>query len=471
MLTTTVLRRTCNRPDTIRAILASSGSSNWIPSNKSSFSTISSSNPSKNVVVVGGVRLPFALTSTIYEDQLAVDLQRLAIQGLLTQTALSKDDIDYVICGNVIQEVRTSNIAREAAINAGLPTTIGAHTVAQACISANAAICSGAQMILAGKANVVIAGGVETFSDVPIRLTRPIRQKLITMSKATKKGGTLGAIRHMLKGLKMKDLSLETPAIANFTTGEVMGVSSDRLAAKFGVSRKEQDEFSVRSHVMAAKAHADGFYINEVVPYKGSTTENGIKGDSTVESVGKLKPAFVKPHGTHTAANSSFLTDGAAASLIMSEEKALQLGYKPWAYIRDWSFKACDPFEELLLGPTYCSQEILSRNNLNLETDIGVYEIHEAFAGQILSNLTAMSSQTFADEKFNGKKVGTVDIDRMNTKGGSLALGHPFGATGSRLVTTASRRLQQENQRFALLAACADGGMGHACLLERYDNK
>jgi len=153
----------------------------------------------------------------------------------------------------------------------------------------------------------------------------------------------------------------------------------------------------------------------------------------------------------------------------MSESKAKELGYKPLAYLRDWSFKACDPFEELLLGPTYCSQEIVTRNNLNLEEDIGVFEIHEAFAGQILANLVAMDSQKFADEKFNGKKVGKVDMEKMNTKGGSLSIGHPFGATGSRLVTTASRRLQQEGQRFALLAACADGGLGTAMLLERYD--
>lgn len=440
------------------------------PRGTAAFSTIKvSPAPRENVVVVSGVRLPFAMTSTIYEDQLAVDLQRLAIQGLLTQTALPADMVDYVICGNVIQEVRTSNIAREAALAAGIPHHIGAHTVAQACISANAAICSAAEKIISGKAHIVIAGGVETFSDVPIRLTRPIRQKLITMNKAMKKGGMVGGIGHLLKGLQMKHIGLETPAIANFTTGEVMGVSSDRLAAKFGITRQEQDEFTVRSHTMAAEAHTDGFYKNEVIAYKGSTEENGIKGDSTYESVAKLKPAFVKPHGTHTAANSSFLTDGAAASLIMSESKAKELGYKPLAYLRDWSFKACDPFEELLLGPTYCSQEILSNNKLSMN-DIGVFEIHEAFAGQILSNLKAMGSQQFADEKFNGKMMGEIDVSKMNTKGGSLALGHPFGATGSRLVTTASRRLQEEEQRFALIAACADGGMGHACLLERYDN-
>jgi len=423
----------------------------------------------RDVVIVGGVRLPFAQASTIYQDEMAVDLQRLAIKGLIDQTALSKDVIDYVVCGNVIQEVKTSNIAREAAINAGLPYHIPSHTVAQACISANAAIATGATAIQAGHADVVIAGGVETFSDVPIRLTRPIRQKLITLPKAIKKGGPLGALRHMLKGLKMKDLGLETPAIANYTTGEVMGVSSDKLSAKFGVSRQEQDEFTVRSHTLAQAAHDDGFYKDEILPYRGSLVENGIKGNSTIESVGKLKPAFVKPNGTHTAANSSFLTDGAAATLIMSEEKAKELGFKPWAYLRDWSFRSCDPWEELLLGPTYCTHDIMQRNKMDIN-DVGVFEIHEAFAGQILSNLVAMDSDKFAEERLGGKKVGAVNVDKMNIKGGSLSIGHPFGATGSRLVTTASRRLQQEGERFALVAACADGGLGHAFLLERYDN-
>jgi len=297
-----------------------------------------------------------------------------------------------------------------------------------------------------------------------------LRQKLITLPKVLKKDGPTGGLKHLLN-LNFKSIfSLETPAIANYTTGEVMGYSSDKMAAMFGVSRQEQDEFAVRSHINAAKAHEEGFYDDEVIPYKGSTNENGVKSDSKVEKISKMKPAFIKPHGTHTAANSSFLSDGASASLLMSEERALELGLKPLAYLRDWSFKACDPFQELLLGPTYTSQEVLGRNGLNMETDIGVYEIHEAFAGQILSNFTAMNSQTFADKNFGGKKVGKVDIDKVNTKGGSLAIGHPFGATGSRLVTTASRRLQKEQERFALVAACADGGSGHACILERYDN-
>ncbi|CAJ1963502.1 unnamed protein product [Cylindrotheca closterium] len=440
----------------------------------------------RQVVIVGGVRLPFSQSSTIYEDELTVDLQRLAITGLLNkypQLVTKNGDkttsvIDYVIAGNVIQEVKTSNIAREAAINAGLPYNIGAHTIAQACISANAAITTGAQQIMTGQADVVLAGGVESFSDLPIRLSRPFRQKLIGMNKALKKKkGThpaIASLQHFFggkEGLKSKDLfGLETPAIANYTTGEVMGVSSDKLSAKFGVSRQDQDEFTVRSHTNAAKAHLDGFYKDEIVPYNGSREENGIKGDSTIESVGKLKPAFVKPHGTHTAANSSFLTDGAAMSLLMSEEKALELGFKPWAYLRDWSFHACDPWEELLLGPTYCTHDILKRNPSLSINDIGVLEIHEAFAGQVLSNLVAMDSDKFAQDRLGGAdKVGALDMSKMNIKGGSLSIGHPFGATGSRLLTTASRRLQQEGEQFALLAACADGGLGHACLIERYD--
>lgn len=423
-------------------------------------------NARKNVVVVDGVRLPFALAGTTYKDLMAVDLQRLALKGLLTKTALDPSIIDYIMCGTVIQETKTSNIAREASMGAGIPLNIPSHTVTQACVSSNVAICSAAEKIMSGQADIVIAGGVETFSDVPIRFSRPVRTRMIASPKV--KGGVQGYMK-LLKGLKMSDLAPELPAIANFTTGEVMGVSSDRLSAKFGVQRDDMDRLAVKSHQNAAKAHADGKYDGEIIPYNGSTEENGIKGGSTYEKVSSLKPAFVKPHGTHTAANSSFLTDGASASLIMSEEKALELGYKPLSYIRTWAFVACDPFEELLLGPTYGAKQCL--DNLGLQmSDIGTFEIHEAFAGQVLSNLTAMNSQKFADEKGWGKPVGEVDQDKMNLWGGSLALGHPFGATGSRIVTTASRRLQDEQQRFALLAACADGGIGHASILERYDN-
>lgn len=241
-------------------LLVSSSSSLWKRKLSSKLQLVSfSTDKSKTVVIVDGVRLPFALSSTIYEDQMAVDLQRIAFKALIDKTALDHKAVDYIIAGTVIQEVRTSNIAREAAINANFPNCVGAHTVSMACISSNAAICAAADKIVSGHASVVIAGGVETFSDVPIRLTRPLRQKLITMPKAMKKGGVIGAMRHILKLNIMKDiLSLETPAIANYTTGEVMGNSSDKLSAKFNVSREDQDEFAVRSHILAAKAHESG---------------------------------------------------------------------------------------------------------------------------------------------------------------------------------------------------------------------
>lgn len=404
----------------------------------------------------------------MYKEYLAVDLARFAIKGLLTKTAIDPEQIDYLCMGTVIAEPKTSNIAREAGFGAGIPISTPSHTVAQACISANQAITSSAEKILSGQADVCIAGGAETMSDVPIRFSRAIRQRLIAATKVGKKG--IPGYLNLLKGLKAKDFAPEAPAIANYTTGEVMGVSSDRLSAKFGITRREMDEFTVLSHTRAAKAHADGLYIDEITPVDGSVTENGIKGDTSMEKVSKLKPAFVKPHGNNTAANSSYLSDGASAVLLMTEEKALALGLQPKAYVRDWNYVALNPYDELLLGPAFSVERILRKNNLKLD-DVGVIEIHEAFAGQVLANMAALDSEKFAAERFpGGKKVGRFDMDKTNVLGGSLAIGHPFGATGGRIVTTAVNRLQRENQRFAILSACADGGLAHGCLLERYDN-
>lgn len=421
----------------------------------------------KRVVVVDGVRLPFAKSGTIYKDVIAYDMLRDAFKGLLNKTAIDPAKIDYVIGGTVIQEVRTSNIAREAALGAGIPKNVPAHTVTQACISSSQAICTGAEKILAGNADIVLAGGVETFSDVPIRFSKPLRERLIGANKAMK-GGVPGVLK-LLKGIKLADFAPEAPAIQNFHTREIMGSSSDRLATRFGVTRQAMDEYTVDAHAKAAKAHADGKYKGEIVSYNGSTEENGINPNTTLEKISTLKPAFIKPHGTHTAANSSFLTDGAAATLIMSEAKALELGYKPKSVLKDWTFVGVDPFEDLLLGPAFGIQQILAKNNLNLD-DIDYFEIHEAFAGQVLANLNALAEPKYCKELFGlDAPVGRVDPKKLNTWGGSLALGHPFGATGSRLVNTASNKLQKEGGKYALLAACADSGLAYVGLIERYE--
>lgn len=425
----------------------------------------STASPAPSVVFIDGVRIPFQPSGTAYNDLMAYDLQRLALKGLIKKTALRTEDVDYVMCGTVLQEVKTANIAREASIAAGFQVGTPSHTVTQACISANQAICSGASFIAAGQYDVVVAGGVETFSDVPIRYQRPLRKALIAAPKV--KSGLPGYLK-LLRGLKLKDLAPEAPAIANFATGEVMGHNADRLADRFGVSRADQDAFALRSHVCAAKAHADGLYADEIVPVGGSGAEGGIRGDSTLEKLGALKPAFVKPYGTVTAANSSYLTDGASACLIMSEAKARALGYAPKAYLRQYLFVSQDPYEDLLLGPAYGVYKLLKKAGLALK-DIDVFEFHEAFAAQVLANLAALDSDAFAKAQLGGwDKVGRVPMEKLNVHGGSLSIGHPFGATGTRLVTTAANRLIREGGRFALIAACADGGVGHAAIIERY---
>jgi len=269
-------------------------------------------------------------------------------------------------------------------------------------------------------------------------------------------------------------LSPELPAISEFTSGETMGHSGDRLAAAFGVSRREQDEFALRSHTLAEKATKEGKLL-DLAPYfvpRGKKqitilTDNTIRV-STIENLSKLKPAFVKPHGTITAGNASPLTDGASAALISTEEFAKRKGYKPKAFIRDTLFVAQDPKDQLLLSPAYVIPQILDRNGLKLE-DIDVFEIHEAFAGQVLANLNALDSDSFC-QKFMKRsgKVGRLPMEKINNWGGSLSLGHPFGATGIRLIAHAANRLESENGRFAIIAACAAGGHGVGMLVERY---
>uniref|UniRef100_M4B4R3 acetyl-CoA C-acyltransferase n=1 Tax=Hyaloperonospora arabidopsidis (strain Emoy2) TaxID=559515 RepID=M4B4R3_HYAAE len=426
------------------------------------------STATKRVVVVDGIRLPFAKSGTVYKDVIAYDMMREAFKGLLTKTALDPTAIDYVIAGTVIQEVGTSNIAREAALGAGIPKHVPAHTVTQACISSSQAICSGAEKILAGHADVVLAGGVETFSDVPIRFSKPIRERLINAPKALKKGPM--AVLKLLQGLKLADFAPVAPAIQNFHTREIMGSSSDRLATRFGVTRQEMDEYTMEAHEKAYRAHVEGKYKGEIWPYKGSTEENGVNPNSTLDKIAALKPAFIKPHGTHTAANSSFLTDGAAATLIMSEKKALELGYRPKAVLKDWLFVGVDPFDSLLLGPAYGIRQVLANNKLKL-SDVDFFEIHEAFAGQVLANLNALAEPKYCKELFGiDEAVGRVPMEKLNTWGGSLSLGHPFGATGSRLVNTASNKLQKEGGKYALLAACADSGLAYVGLIENYES-
>lgn len=289
------------------------------------------------------------------------------------------------------------------------------------------------------------------------------------MNKAKTAGAKLGLVGKILGA---NPFNPELPAVAEFSTNETMGHSADRLAAAFQVSRQEQDEYALRSHTLADKATKDG-NLDDVMSVNVPNKKQPIDRDlgirvAPIEKLAKLKAAFIKPHGTITAANASYLTDGASACLIMTEEKAKELGLKPKAYLRNFTYVANDPKDQLLLGPAYATPKILESSGLSLK-DIDVFEFHEAFAGQILANLKAMDSDWFGQTYMGRKgKVGAVPMDKFNLWGGSLSIGHPFGATGVRLATTAANRLHKENGQFAVVAACAAGGHGHGMLIERY---
>jgi acetyl-CoA acyltransferase len=395
----------------------------------------------------------------------------MAINSLLTKTQLEREKVDWVIMGNVVSNLTTSNVARDAALAAGIPSRVPAFTVTLACVSANKAITGAIDLIQTGQADVVIAGGTESLSDIPIRYRKRFRQKLIESQKYRKPSDYL----QFVQGLKFSDILPEIPSIAEFTTGRTMGQDCDRLAARIGVTREEQDKYAVRSHLMAAKATEEGLLKNEIAPvsippkFPLLDKDNGVRGDTSEEKMAGLKPAFVKPRGTLTAGNSSYLTDGAGAVLIMSEEAATSLGYKPKAAFRAYAYSAQDPGEELLLGPAYSTPLVLDKSKLTLK-NIDVFEFHEAFAAQVVANLKCLDSDDFARENLGrDKRVGEVPVDKLNNWGGSLSIGHPFGATGARLVTTAANRLINEDGQFALVASCAAGAVGNAMILERYD--
>jgi len=420
-------------------------------------------------VYIDGVRTPFLVSGTDYEKLMPHDLARAALVGLAERTSLPKEAVDYIVMGTVIQEVKTSNIAREASLGAGYLESTPSHTVTLACVSSNVAVSTCVGLIASGTYDVCVAGGVEFMSDVPIRHSRKMRSLLLKVNKAKTMGQRLGLFSKLRPAFFMPEL----PGIAEFSTGEIMGHSADRLCAAFEVGRKEQDDFAIRSHTNAANASAKGL-LKDIVPMKvpggkeAITRDNGIRV-STPEQMAKLKPAFVKPYGTVTAANASFLTDGASACLITHGEKAKQMGWKPKAFLRDFLFVSQDPKDELLLGPAYCIAKMLDRTGLKM-SDIDVWEIHEAFAGQVLANLKALDSDYFCKNhmKRPDGKVGCIPIDKLNNWGGSVSIGHPFGATGVRLVNHCANRLIHEDKKYAMIAACAAGGQAAGMIIERH---
>jgi len=425
---------------------------------------------SKRIAIISGIRTPFAKSGTHYAHLTALDLGKLAVAELLERSPINPNDVEEVVFGNVIPSVKAPNIAREIVLGTGLPRKIPGFTIGKACASANQAITSAADMIFRGSAEVVVAGGSESLSDVPILFSRNFTKALVGASKQRTPLSKIGSFTK----IRPKDLLPDTPAIAESSTGLTMGESAEKMAKENGISRESQDRFALQSQKRAAAAIESGRFKDEVmtvvVPPSFDNvveTDNLVRKDTSIEQLAKLRPVFDRKYGTITAGNSSPLTDGAAAVLLMSEERAKALGIKPIGYIRSYAYAATDPFDQLLQGPTFALPTALDRAKLTLK-DINVIEMHEAFAAQVLSNIQWMGSKKIAQEKLGLKDaIGEIDPEKINRTGGSVALGHPFGATGARIITTVCNELQLTGEQYGLVTVCAAGGIGVAMVLER----
>ena len=422
----------------------------------------------RRAVVVGGLRSPFikAFTGLALLDTIALGTQ--VTGALIKKLELDRKKIDAVVWGGVILPPLSVNIGREIALDLGLHEVEG-MTVTRACASGLQAISIAVAMIERGEADVVIAGGSDSTSNAPIALPPKVTQTLGPLAlggKATPQDW-LGAIAQLMP---LSEVLPRAPKIAERSTGEVMGESAERMAKRNEITRQAQDEFAARSHQRAAKAIASGRFDDEITPIqtpKGWVHADGlVRADTSAEKLSKLRPVFAKD-GTVTAGNASPLTDGAAATVIMSESAAAALGYTGLAAFRSFAYTAVDPADQLLIGPALAVPKALDRAGMKL-SDIDVVDFHEAFAAQVLSVTKALASKAFAEHRLGkSEAVGEIDPDKFNLHGGSLAIGHPFGATGARMVTTVANELHKSDKQTAVLGICAAGGIGAAAVMER----
>jgi acetyl-CoA acyltransferase len=415
-------------------------------------------NGRRRVAVIAGYRTPFCKAGTQLKDVRGVDLARHAARELVERTNLDGGDVDEIVFGQVVPSALVPNVGREVSLLPQFPKEIPAYTLNRACASGTQAVSAAHDQIALGHADVVIAGGVESLSDIPILASRRLADILVEASKAK----SLGARARAFTKIRPRDLIPVSPAISEPSTGQSMGQSAEKMAKENHISREAQDRWALRSHELAARGTDDGRLTAEIVPWFPDrpgdpviTQDNGIRRDSSIEQMAKLKPVFDRRYGSVTAANASPLTDGASAVLLMGEDTAQALGYAPLAFIRSYAVAAVDPGWQLLQAPVWAVPKALERAGIEWR-DLGLIEIHEAFAAQVLSNLQGFAA-----------KGWEINADIINVMGGSIATGHPFGATGGRLVTTLANEMKRRDVALGLISICAQGGMGFAMVLER----
>ena len=420
------------------------------------------------IAIVAGLRTPFAKMATYFHGVPAVDLGKMVVNEMLVRHNLDPKLVEQLVYGQVVQMPEAPNIAREIVLGTGMDVATDAYSVSRACATSFQSTVNIAESMMAGNIEIGVAGGADSTSVSPIGVSKKLGRALVDLQKAR----SLGQKWSILKKLGLKDLLPVPPAVAEYSTGLSMGQTAEQMAKTHQISREEQDKLAHRSHTLAAQSWGEGKLANEVMtayaePFKGALEQdNNIRFDSKLEGYAKLRPVFDRKFGTVTAANATPLTDGASAVLMMTESRAKAMGYTPLGYIRSYAFSAIDVWEDMLMGPSYASPLALDRAGMTLN-DLTLIEMHEAFAAQTLSNVKMFGSDKFAQEKLGrSKATGEIDMDKFNVMGSSLAYGHPFAATGTRMITQMLNELKRRGGGTGLLTACAAGGLGAAMIVE-----
>lgn len=420
------------------------------------------------IAIVSGLRTPFARQATAFHGIPAISLGKMVVGELLARSEIPPDVIEQLVFGQVVQMPEAPNIAREIVLGTGMNIHTDAYSVSRACATSFQAVANVAESLMAGTIRAGIAGGADSTSVLPIGVSKILARTLLDLSKAR----TAGQKLKLFSRLRPRDLLPVPPAVAEYSTGLRMGDTAEQMAKTWGISREQQDALAHRSHQLAAQAWAEGKLADEVMtayvpPYRDAVVQdNNIRHNSSLADYSKLRPAFDRKHGSVTAANSTPLTDGAAAVILMTESRARELGLTPLGFLRSYAFTAIGVQQDMLLGPAWSTPLALERAGITLN-DLTLFDMHEAFAAQTLANLKLMASDQFSrDVLGRSHATGEVDDSKFNVLGGSIAYGHPFAATGARMITQTLHELRRRGGGFGLVTACAAGGLGAAMVLE-----
>jgi len=424
------------------------------------------------IAIIDGVRSPFVKFNTTLKDVKAADLAMHVIREIIERTELDVNSIDHVIMGNGAQPADAPNVARIAALKAGIPQNVASYTVQRNCAAGMQSISEAAMMIQLGHAEIVIAGGVESMSNIPFIFRKSFQNKMTTLSRAKSLGKKLKTALSFRLGDLAPIVGIEM-GLTDKYCGLNMGETAEVLAKRYNISRKAQDEFALRSHRRTTTAWDEGRFDNEVMTVYHPDGKNGVTGkdnghrpNQSMAALTKLRPYFDRKYGTVTPGNSSQITDGASAVVVMNDEVARALGYTPKAFVRSWGYAGNDP-KTMGLGPSFSTPIALDRAGLAL-SDMQLIELNEAFAAQVIANEIAFRSQQFAEENLGrSEPLGEINRDILNVNGGAIALGHPIGASGNRIVLTLMKEMERRNLQFGLATLCIGGGQGGAMILER----